>query len=71
MPKISKSRTRGQVILSLAMQADHIEMSISKLSKLFPEFSIDWLEGVEANYKSFLDYCSGAVKAHEENKKSK
>jgi len=71
MPSINKSRTRDQVMLSLAMQSDHIEDSISNLSKLFPEFSIEWLEGVEANYKSFLDYCSGAVKAHLENKKSK
>ena len=71
MEKIQKPKTRYELMLTIAIQADHIEGTMLKFSKLFPEFNIKWLLGVEANYNQFLNYCSGAIKAHEENKKSK
>ena len=66
-----KPKTRDEVMLSITMQADHIEGTMLKFTKLFPEFNMKWLLGVEDNYKQFLDFLSGATKAHEENKKSK
>lgn len=71
MPKGNKERTFDDVRLSIAMQSDTIEKTMLKFSKLFDEFSMDWLLGVESNYKEFLNYCLCSIKKHEENKKSK
>lgn len=60
-----------EVRTSIAITADEIEKSMLKFSKLFDEFSMEWLLGVDSNYKEFLNYCLCSIKRHEENKKSK
>jgi hypothetical protein len=71
MEKISKPKTRNEVMLSIVTKENQITEKMHSLYSYCPEFSMDWLKGLEANYNSFLDYCSCAIKAHQENKKSK
>lgn len=70
MPEEKTERSRDQVRLSIAIQSDNIEKNMLKFSKLFDEFSIEWLLGVESNYKEFLNYVLCSIKKHEENRKS-
>lgn len=71
MPKNNKKKSRIELLVSIAMQERHIKKSMSEFSKLFNEFSFEWLSGVESNYIEFLNYCLCSIKKHEENKKSK
>lgn len=71
MPGNNKKRSFDEVRLSIAMHSDNIEKSMLKFSKLFDDFSMEWLLGVEANYKEFLNYLFCSIMKHLENKKSK
>lgn len=64
-------RSRTNVRSSIAIQEQKIKINMQIFSNLFDEFSMEWLLGVEANYKSFLNYCVCSIKKHEDNKKSK
>lgn len=70
MPLKWKQRSRIEVLTSIAIQANDIAKNMLIFSKLFDEFSMKWLLGVESNYKEFLNYCLCSIKKHDENRKS-
>lgn len=70
MSSNDKIGSRDQLRLSIANQADHIEKNMKAFSILFDEFCLDWLKGVDANYKEFLNYLLCSIKKFEESKKS-
>lgn len=65
-----EERSRDDIRLSISMQADNIEKSLLVFSKLFDEFSTEWLLSVEANYLEFLNYFLCSIKKFHECKKS-
>ena len=71
MPKVEQTSPEGKVIGNILVSVDMIEEHLHDISKLFPEFSLEWLTGVEKNYDQFLDYLTLAIKTHNANKLSK
>lgn len=71
MPKAKQKSTEVQVMESIVEKENIIVDHMEQISKLFPEFSLDWLTGIEKNYDSFLDYLTLAIKTHNANKSSK
>lgn len=71
MPKEIKVKSRDEITIAIAVTEEKIEDALLELPKLFPEFSLEWLVGILANYKQFLNYCDCVVVAHNESKKSK
>lgn len=61
----------GKVIGDIASKEEMIEEHLHKISKLFPEFSLEWLTAVEKNYDQFLNYLSLAIKTHYKNRSLK
>ena len=71
MPKVEQTSPEGKIIGNISMKEDMIEEHLHKISKLFPEFSLEWLTAVEKNYDSFLNYLMTAIKIHYKNRSLK
>ena len=65
---MSQPKTRDQVSLSIAVCEEQIIEKMPGLTKLYSEFSLEWMLSVEKNFKQFVDYCECVKKTHEENK---
>ena len=63
----AESQVMGHILVKEALIVEHLE----EISKLLPNFSLDWLTAVEKNYDSFLDYLTLAIKTHNSNESSK
>ena len=71
MLEVNKTSPEGKVIAHIAVKEELIGEHLVEISKLFPEFSFDWLTAVEKNYDSFLNYLTLAIKTHHKNMLSK
>ena len=71
MPEVKQKSAEVQIMEYITVKEEMIEEHMHKISKLFSEFSLDWLTAVEKNYDSFLNYLTLAIKTHRENKLSK
>ena len=70
MEEFHKPATREELMLSIVTKENQINEKMQSLYHYCPEFSIEWVLSVEANYNQFLDYCDCCIKQHLKNKKS-
>ena len=71
MPKVEQTSPEGKVIAQILVKEELIGEHLVEISKLFPEFSLEWLSAVEKNYDQFLNYLTLAIKTHNKNMKSR
>ena len=70
MEEIQEPKSRDQVMLNIVTRENEINEKMNSLYSLCPNFSMEWISSVEANYNQFLDYCNCVIKKYQENKKS-
>jgi len=57
MDDLISEKTKAEKIAEIFIKEDLIEEAIPKLGLLLDKFPDPWIDSINSNYKTFLEYC--------------